>query len=55
MDIFEIRLFKDENDFNNRISCYCERAKGTKEEIKEKAKALATRFNTIYWLVDEYK
>ena len=34
MDIFEIRLFKDENDFNNRISCYCERAKGTKEEIQ---------------------
>lgn len=47
MDIFEIRLFKDENDFNNRIFCYCERAKGTKEEIKEKA--LAIRFNVNRW------
>ena len=49
MDIFEIRLYKDESDFDKRITCYVERVKGSKKEIDDKAKELAKRFNVNRW------
>ena len=52
---FEIRIYKDEKDYKNGISCYCERIKGTIKDANNKAKELANRFNTIYWLVEEFK
>lgn len=52
---FEVRICKDEKDYKNGISCYCERIKGTIKDANNKAKELANRFNTIYWLVEEFK
>ena len=52
---FEIRIYKDEKDYKNGISCYCERIKGTIKDANNKAKELANRFNTIYWSIEEFK
>ena len=49
MDVFEIRLFKDDSDFNKGITCYCEKSKGTIKEVNNIAKELAKRFNVNRW------
>lgn len=53
--VYEIRIYKDEKDYKNGISCYCERVKGTIGDANNKAKELANRFNTIYWSIEEFK
>lgn len=53
--VYEIRIYKDEKDYKNGISCYCERIKGTIKDANNKAKELANRFNAIYWSIEEFK
>ena len=48
---YEIQLFKDEKDFNQRITCYVERVKGSKVEATSQAKGLAKRFDVDRWKI----
>lgn len=49
--LYEIHLFKDEKDFNQRITCYVERVKGKRVEATSKAKELAKRFDVDRWKI----
>lgn len=53
MKKYEIRLFKDKEDYKNRITCFCKIVITSLEEANKKAKELAIKFNVIFFEVEE--
>lgn len=53
MKEYEIRIFKDQSDYENRITCFVDFLYGSEEEAIERAKFLVKKFNVINWEVLE--
>lgn len=53
MKEYEIRIFKDQSDYENRITCFVDFLYGSEEEAIERAKFLAKKFSVVNWEVLE--
>ena len=53
MNKYEIRLFKDEEDYKNRITCFCKIVVGGLEAANKEAKELKQKFNVEFCEIEE--